>query len=151
MRTCDILAPRLSARHKSYFCVKDAEKTCNYVILSVLGIFYKLFCTSMTTSIIIGFYYYISPGCYIERTQFIFRIQGKKSLIHFGGRWLKTQKMLEKDLKTWDVSCLEAVSYKVACFPCFACFSNLGFHFNIWRSLGRFLFFSWSTNQNNEN
>lgn len=59
-RECDILAPRLSARHEFYFCVKDAEKTCKYVILSVQGVFYKFFCTSMTTGIIIiGFYYYI--------------------------------------------------------------------------------------------
>lgn len=73
-RERDILAPRLSARHKFYFCVKDAKTTCKYVILSVLGTFYKFFWKSMTTCIINGFYYYISPGCCIERTQFIFRI-----------------------------------------------------------------------------
>lgn len=39
--TRDILAPRLSARHKCYVCVKDAGKRGRYVALSVLGIFYS--------------------------------------------------------------------------------------------------------------
>lgn len=39
--TRDILAPRLSARHKCYVCVKDAEKRGIFVAFNVLGILYS--------------------------------------------------------------------------------------------------------------
>lgn len=125
-------------RHEFYFCVKDAEKTCKYVILSVQGVFYKFFCTSMTTGIIIGFYYYIF-SMMLYRKNSASRFRGE-NIIYFSGRWLKIQKMWEMDLKTWDVLCLETSSYKLACFSCFACFLNLDFHFNTWWLWGDFFF-----------
>lgn len=91
-RECDILSPRLSARHEFYFYVKDAEKTCKYVILSIQSVFYKFFCTSMTTGIIIfGFYYYIfSMVLYRKNSVELQDAEGK--IIYFSGRWWRFQR-----------------------------------------------------------
>lgn len=141
MRTCDILAPRLSARHKFYFCVKDAEKTCNYVILSVLGIFYKLFCTSMTTSIIIGFYYYISPGCYIERTQFIFRIQGKKISHSFQWEVVEDPKNVTKEFENLGCLVFRGSQLQGCLFSLFCLLLKFGFSFQYLVLFGEISFF----------